>query len=869
MRAEEQTVTRTSATIVDDAAARAVAPLAESDFDAGVLPRLRQVVQAQPDAIAVADSHRALSYAELAAEAARVRRVVLRSSGGDDPVRVDPLPEGSAVAMLFPHCAGAVAALAGLLSSGHPVVVLDARTPAPRLAVFVERAGVAGLLVHPQTRQTGEQVVAAAPGLRLLPVDEVPEPAPADELWSDVPEPTSAAALSFTSGSTGLPKVVVSDHRMLVRDAWTNSIDTGCYDADDVVAHTLPMAFNAGFMVTVAGMMVGSRMELFDVRSSGIAGMPAWLDQVGATVMHASPAILRAFVATEPRPALLARLRSLTVAGEAAHGKDVEAARALLPAGCVVRNRYGSSETGLIAEYPVPGDHPPLSGALPAGRPVTGDTLQVIGEDGAPLPAGTPGVLTVTSRYISTGYLDPEATAAAFTVNADGSRTYRSSDVGVIDEHGVLRLLGRRDHSVKIRGYLVEPGEVDEVLFRLPDVREAVTVAAGRTDSETKRLVSYVVSTASQTSAAAVRAELRGQLPSHMVPEVVIFLEALPRTERGKLDRSQLPEPPVIGGPETYGPMSDWEQAIAAVWADALELESVGPDTDFFELGGDSLAAEAVLAQTVAVLGVPAEQVTMTALVEAPTVREFATRVRRTPDALGAVLIPLNPVSEKTSDKPPVFFVAGGGGLGVAFVALARRLGDRASYALQLHAMERRGLPDWTVKRTARRNIAAMKTVAPQGPYVIAGHSYGGIVAYEMAQQLRAAGELVELLAILDSFPPNPVLHPVPETRPLLARVKSGVGLLATGWATTPGTGNYWRFYDMTSFIGRHHRGRPYPGRALVLIADSPEREQRSAWTGYLTGDWQLREVPGDHYSMLREPQVAGLAQELLGALGD
>ena len=125
---------------------------------------------------------------------------------------------------------------------------------------------------------------------------------------------------------------MVNDHRLLVRDAWTNSIDTGCYGADDVVAHTLPLAFHAGLMVTVAGVLVGARMELYDVRGSGIAGLPAWLDRVGATVMHSSPAILRAFVATAPDPALLAGLRSLTVAGETAHGRDVEAARALLPA---------------------------------------------------------------------------------------------------------------------------------------------------------------------------------------------------------------------------------------------------------------------------------------------------------------------------------------------------------------------------------------------------------------------------------------------------------------------------------------------------------------------------------------------------------
>jgi len=854
---------------------RPVSPISMDDPADGVLPRFRTVLTSQPDAVAVAGPDRSLTYAGLAAEAAAVLRTIRQIDGvrgldgpaaSEGPARIAPQDP---IALLHPHEPGAVSALLGILASGHPVVVLDPRTPPARLRLFVERSGASACVVHPDTAQAGGEVG----GELLLADPDRADPAAVPQLWERLPDPGAAAALAFTSGSTGVPKVVINDHRMLVRDAWTNAIDTGCYGADDVVAHTLPLAFHAGLMVTVAGLVVGSRMELYDVRGSGIAGLPAWLHRVGATVMHSSPAILRAFVGTGPDPALLTGLRSLTIAGEAAHGRDVEAARALLPPGCVVRNRYGSSETGLIAEYPVAADHPPLSGPLPVGRPVGDTVLRIVAEDGTELPDGEPGVLTVTTAYLASGYWqDPENTATSFSANADGTRTFRTSDVGVFGPgptgERVLRLLGRRDHSVKIRGYLVEPGEVDAALFALPDVTEAVTVAAARpgTDPESgsKRLVSYVVSTAEQPGAAEVRKALRQVLAGHMVPEAVVFLKALPRTDRGKLDRAALPEPPAIGGPETYGPMSDWEQAVADVWARALELETVGPDDDFFELGGDSLAAEAVLAATVSDLGVPASQVTATVLTEATTVRAYAARVRRTPDALSAVLVPL----QRNGSRPPLFFVAGGGGLGVAFVAVSRRLGeDQPSYAIQMHGMERRGFPDWTVGRAARRNIAVLRTVQPHGPYLLAGHSYGGLLALEMAHRLRAAGEEVALLAILDSFPPDPTLHPAPEPRSLYRRLRAGIGLAATGWATPPGGGNYWRFYDLTSFIGRHHRGRPYPGRAVVLIADSPEKEQRSSWGPFLTGEWELVDVGGDHLSMLREPHATDVAAALTAAV--
>ncbi len=830
---------------------RAVPALTVAEAEAGILPRLRTVALSQPDAVAVADAGGELTYVQVAVQAAATLAAV----------RVLALPDGAPVCLLHSHTRGAVSALLGIVASGHPVLVLDPRTPAPRLRQFAERVGATACVADPSTAATAGQVVEhvlAAPGQ-----DASADP---EALWADPPDPGRPAALAFTSGSTGTPKAVINDHRMLVRDAWTNSIGTGCYGADDVVAHSLPLAFHAGLMVTVAGLMVGSRMELYDVRGSGIGGLPGWLERVGATVMHSSPAILRAFVGTGPRPEQLAGLRSLTIAGEAAHGRDVEAARALLPAGCVVRNRYGSSETGLIAEYPVDSAHPPLDGPLPVGRPVGDTVLTVVGEGGAPLPPGEPGVLTVTTRYTASGYWDdPDATAAAFTQNPDGTRTYRSSDVGVLDPAlgGNLRLLGRRDHSVKVRGYLVEPGEVDAALFALPDVREAVTVGAPRPGDGGTRLVAYVVSTAEQPSAAAVRAALRQSLPGHMVPEIVLFLDALPRTERGKLDRSALPEPPAVGAP-VDAPMTDWERVVSVVWARALELDSVGPDDDFFELGGDSLAAEGLLSMVVSDLGVPADDVTSSVLVEAPTVRSFAQRLHRKPDALGAELTPL----QREGSAPPLFFVAGGGGLGVAFVPVARRLGpDQPSWALQTHAMERRGIPDWTVRGAARRQIRTMRAVQPHGPYHLAGHSFGGLVALEMAHQLRAAGEQVALLAILDSYPPKPELHPADPPGPFAQRVKERIGMLGTGILTTPGTGHYWRFYRLATAMGRRYRCAPWPGRTVVLVADSEDRAVRAQWAEHLSGDWELVDVGGDHLSMLRDPHAGQVAEALAKAL--
>jgi len=162
-----------------------------------------------------------------------------------------------------------------------------------------------------------------------------------------------------------------------------------------------------------------------------------------------------------------------------------------------------------------------------------------------------------------------------------------------------------------------------------------------------------------------------------------------------------------------------------------------------------------------------------------------------------------------------------------------------------------------------------MRSVQPHGPYHLAGHSFGGLVALEMAHQLRAAGEQVALLAILDSYPPQPELHPADPPQPLAQRVKERVGMLGTGILTTPGTGHYWRFYRLATWMGRRYRCAPWPGRTLVVVAQSEDRAIRAAWDAHLSGEWERVDVGGDHLSMLRDPYAGEVADALSKALAN
>ncbi len=763
------------------------------------------------------------------------------------------------VGVICGHHSGAVAALMAVLASGFPVLFMDPTTPPPRLRKLGARVGVRVIVCDEENeglakRLAQDVVVVGRDGMTPAgPMVSV------ESLWADPPAATQVAAVAFTSGSTGQPKPVANDHLLLIRDAWNSSVATQCYSANDSIAHTLPIAFHAGLTTTVHVLMVGATMHLYDARNRGIGALPAFIHEHQCSMMISSPGILRAFCSSRPDRELLRSLRTLTIAGEAAYAADVEAARGLLPPECIVRNRYGSSETGLIAERIVTEHDLARGGPLPIGQGVGRTTIELRNEDDQPAAIGESGRLHVSAPSVAVGYWGmPDETDAAFRDNPDGTRTYATSDLGRRLEDGSIQLVGRADHSVKVRGYLVDPGEVDAVLFDMPTVREAVVVGALRPDDHRTQLIGYVVPNGTVTEAD-IRAAVRGQLPAHMVPDHIVFLDRLPRNDRGKIDRFGLPKP--AAGPLTAADVpTHWEELVGEHWAAVLDLPAIHPADDFFALGGDSLAAEAVMARMVEDLGISPRIAKTGLLAEAPQLREFAGRLKAGGRPTSGGLVSLQP----RGSKIPLWSVAGGGGLAIAFFPLARRLGpDQPCYALQSPILEGRGLPERSVAAIARRHVAVMRSMQPSGPYRIAGHSFGGLLAVEMAHQLDAAGQQVDRLIILDSFPPDPRLHaPLPRLG-LRRRLKSKAGLFRAALRDTSGGSEAWRFYDQAGQLGLKYHGRAWAGPTLVTVANSPERDRRAQWGGFLTGQWSAIDVPGDHISMLRSPAVDELARHV------
>jgi len=834
-----------------------------------VTGRWASVVREGAGRTALGDADGDLDFAEADRRTERLARNVLAEDGDHGPLGL--LTELSVQGLL---------ALLGALRTGRPVVPLDPHLPAARLRVVAELAGITSCLVAEGQRATAR---ALGPGVRPLPLEVLLGRDPVDTT-TPLPhrEGTDPAVVVFTSGSTGRPKGVVMTHDEMLDGADTAAERLGLNPGDRVLL-PMPLSFTAGTLVLGNALLNGASAWAYDPRDRGVGDLAAFTTGHGLTVFYGTPHLLRSLTASLSAGQDLGALRLAVTLGEAVHGRDVAAFRAHLAPGGVFANEAGSSEVGALCAFLVREDDAVPAGTVPGGVPAPSKEVRLLREDGTQAPVGEPGEIVVTSHHLSGGYWgDAERTAAAFVAGPDGRRTYRTGDLGRFDADGNLHLLGRMDGAVKVRGYLVELSEVEGALLTLPSIAEACVVPVAT--AGTTRLVAYVAHRADvlTASAATVRRHLRERLPEYMVPAAVVALPALPRTERGKVDRLALPPVPARvpgeaprGGPETE---------IADVWGRVLGLRDVGRDDDFWELGGDSLAVEEVLALLAARFRTPL--VTLD-LVAAPTVREMAERVER-----GRSALPSHPTAltlRAGGPGTPVFCFAGAGGLAAAFHGLAHELGDRPVHAFQARGLESRALPDRSVDRAATRHLRVLRLLQPTGPYLLVGHSFGGLVALEVARRLRAAGEEVAMLTLLDTYlPARPAAGPEePATAGPAGRVRAAVDgarrallpeglprreqlpvkalLPLAGLVAFTGRLQYDLFFDVGMRTSRRHRVAPYAGPATVVLAqDNPAG--RAVWDRVLTGPVEHRSLPCDHNSLLRAPHVHAVAELVRGA---
>ncbi|NET61307.1 MAG: AMP-binding protein, partial [Symploca sp. SIO2E6] len=603
-----------------------------------------------------------------------------------------------------------------------------------------------------------------------------------------------------------------------------------------------------------------------------------------------------------PQCQVLPPLREIVTAGEQLQvTADLVALMNRLPE-CKLQNQYGPSESHVVSAYTLEGAAENWPKLPPIGRPIANNQLYIFDRDLQPVPIGVPGELYIGGVGVANGYLNrPDLTAARF-ITIEGNRLYKTGDLVRYLYDGNIEFLGRIDNQVKIRGFRIEIGEVETTLSQHPIVKETVVLA--REDQPgNKRLVAYIVpeTAITQDIVPQLKQYLKEKLAEYMVPSAFVVLSALPLTPSGKVNRRALLAPDISNFSQRdnfVAPRDRIEEQLAQMWSEILHINPVGVRSNFFELGGHSLLAVSLMAKIQQCF---AKKLPLSTLLTNPTIEDLGSLIRGESQVSSSSLVPL----QTQGNKQPFFCVHPAGGHVFYYQGLSRYLGsDQPFYGLQAQGFGEGEQVLTKVEDMADFYIKTIQEFQPQGPYQIGGWSFGGVVAFEMAQQLLHQGEEVSLLALLDPWVPM-LLDPNKKIDNLYMR-----GVLSRYFGGMFGVTNLVtedellgldseeqiefiidkaeklelfpqeatreqnrRFIDViigTLKATYTYKRHPYPGKATVFRAQEKHPhgiDTQLVWVEMYAildvADMEVVMVPGNHFTFIKEPNTKVLAERL------
>jgi amino acid adenylation domain-containing protein len=717
--------------------------------------RFEQQVARGPERVAVQSERGTWTYAALNQAANRVAHAL----GGADV-------DGARVALLLDQDAPMLAGILGVLKAGGAYVPLDPTHPGERLAHILGDALVSALLTS--KRNLALAAGLAGGGMRIFVIEDLLGRPDAAEFGSPA-SPDHVAYILYTSGSTGQPKGVVQNHRNVLHfiRAYTNNLRI-C--SEDRLTLIPSYSVDAAVMDIFGALLNGATLCPMDIRDVGLRGLCERLTEERISIYHSTPTLYRHFVqALADGPAVPA-VRLVVLGGEEVRREDVESYRSRFAPHCLFVNGFGPTESTVSLQYFVDKSAVVDRRSVPIGSPVAETGVLLLSRDGR--PAQVYGEIAIRSPYLALGYWRrPDLTRAAFLPDPAGGadRIYRTGDMGRLLPDGSIEFCGRRDRQVKIQGFRVELAEIEAALTQHPAVREAAATVCETEDGAQRVNVHWVAAGDPGPAPAALRAFLRERLPAHMIPSALLRVDALPLTPSGKLDRTALLalcEAEQPGREGAVGPRTPLEAQLVRIWEDLLKVRPVGIRDDFFALGGHSLLAARMVDAVERTMG---RRLPLTTLLAGATVEDLARALaERESQPAPCRFTLLHPGGRRL----PFFFLHGDRQGGGAYCAsLARYVGpDRPFYALHPHGLDGGAVPV-TIEAMAEDHLSTLRAARARGPYLLGGYCNGALVAFEMARRLVAAGEQVDLLALLD---------PPPATRRLrlLERVVDGAGHL-------------------------------------------------------------------------------------------
>ena len=681
-----------------------------------------------------------LSYADL-------HKSVLSLSGRMIAMGVMP---GDRVGLCADRSFGMITAMLATLRCGACFVPFDPSYPAERLQFMFNDAHVKLLLtqLHLRDALPPHEVEVILLDGDMTPTTGISKPKGA---------PTDPAYIMYTSGSTGTPKGVVVPHRAIVRLVRDQNFLS--FGPDNVFLQLSNTSFDASTLEIWGALLNGARLVLQPQQKPTLVEITNTIREHGVTTVWFTTGLFNLLV--DGHLEQLQGVKQIFTGGDVLSVPHVKKALKVLGSGVLI-NGYGPTENTTFTCCHVIDGERPIKGSVPIGKPVNNSTVYVLDELHKPVGVGQKGELYTGGDGLALGYWQrDELTAERFLHDpfstTPGARMYRTGDLVRWLPDSTIEFIGRTDDQVKVRGFRIELGEIENAIHDHPLIKDKVVIVRNDAPGE-KQLVCYLLPHASQGGMdplaqeqliAAVRTSLRERLPDHMVPSAFMVVDRFPLTPNGKVDRKALPAP-IYHAPTMrahhVAPRDHTERVLSAIWSQHLGVERIGVHDNFFDLGGHSLIGIQLLAQLEQQLG---RTYTLMSLFQAPTVAEFARLMHEGGSEMQwSNLSPIQPEGERT----PLFCVHGD----EANYYLPRYLGNDQPFYGYFHQGDDGSPIRWTkVEEIATHFISELHSVRAHGPYLLSGFSFGGVVAFEMAQQLRAAGEEVPLLALFDTFDPK------------------------------------------------------------------------------------------------------------------
>jgi amino acid adenylation domain-containing protein len=655
--------------------------------------------------------------------------------------------KGDKVAFALNRSGQLIIVMLGIMKAGATYVPVDPQFPLPRINhMLTDSAAVLLITAEPYK----ERYQSNAKELLIENIWPMLGQYPVTDTAIDV-SGNDLVYILYTSGSTGMPKGVQITHHNLINFLYSMQKAPGIKATDKLLAVTT-VSFDISALELFLPLLNGATIIIAD--STDAKDGRALLDLIeheGVTVMQATPYTWRIMLEAGWDHSAPIKV----ICGGEALPKEL--AEKILQRAESLWNVYGPTETTVWSTVKqIKADDKLIT----IGRPIDNTAIYILDSYLNPLPPGTAGELYIGGDGVAKGYLNqPTLTAEKFIADpfssAVGSKMYRTGDLGKFTDDGEIECLGRIDAQIKIRGYRIETGEIEYHLVNQYNIKEAVVLARADKNGINKLVAFIVIKPAYQAENETEqikdwRMALRINLPDYMIPDELIVIPAMPLTPNGKTDKKALADQNIKLA-ETINlympPRTDVEKLVTDIWSEFLEIEKIGIYDNFFELGGHSLIAVQVMTRIEKLTG---KRLPLAALFENSTIEKLALMLEM--DGKSIVWDSLVPV-KPTGNKMPLYIVHGAGLNVLLFNTLASEMdADQPVYGLQAKGLNGIDEPLTNIADIAEHYIASIMAKNPNGPYALAGYSFGGIIAFEMAKQLQAEGKQVKMLAMFDTY---------------------------------------------------------------------------------------------------------------------